>query len=44
MEGHQEMDGIQKRINEVKSQLEAIPKIDRARIFLDLNNEFEKNN
>jgi cation diffusion facilitator family transporter len=42
MEGQQEIDGIQKRINEVKSRLEAIPKIDRARIFLDLNNEFEK--
>jgi cation diffusion facilitator family transporter len=44
MEGHQEMEGVQKRINEVKSQLEAIPKIDRARIFLDLNNEFGKRN
>jgi cation diffusion facilitator family transporter len=44
MEGHQEMEAIQKRINEVKSRLEAIPKIDRARVFLDLNNEFRKHN
>ena len=44
MEDNQEMKGIQKRINEVKSQLEAILQIDRARIFLDLNNEFYKNN
>jgi cation diffusion facilitator family transporter len=44
MEGQQEMEEIQKRINEVKSQLEAIPQIDRARIFLDLNNEFGKHN
>ncbi len=42
MAGQQEMEEIQKRINEVKSRLEAIPKIDRARIFLDLNNEFDK--
>jgi divalent metal cation (Fe/Co/Zn/Cd) transporter len=41
---NQEMKRIQKRINEVKSQLEAIPQIDRARISLDLNNEFYKNN
>ncbi|MFT4577778.1 MAG: cation diffusion facilitator family transporter [Nitrospinales bacterium] len=44
MEGHQEMEGVQKRINEVKSRLEAIPQIDRARIFLDLNDEFAKHN
>ena len=44
MEDNQEMKGIQKRINEVKSQLEAIPQIDIARIFLDLNNEFYKPN
>ncbi len=44
MEGDQEIEEIQKRINEVKSQLEAIPKIERARIFLDLNNEFGKHN
>jgi cation diffusion facilitator family transporter len=40
IENNQEIKGIQKRINEVKSQLEEIPQIDRARIFLDLNNEF----
>jgi divalent metal cation (Fe/Co/Zn/Cd) transporter len=44
VEDNEEMKGIQKRINEVKSQLEAIPQIDRARIFLDLNNEFWKQN
>ena len=44
MEGNQEMEGIQKRINEIKSRLEAIPQIDRARIFLDLNNEFGEHN
>jgi cation diffusion facilitator family transporter len=44
MEDTQEMEGIQKRINEVKSRLEAIPQIERARIFLDLNNEFGKHN
>ena len=33
MEGNQEMEGIQKRINEIKSRLEANPQIDRARIF-----------
>jgi cation diffusion facilitator family transporter len=44
IEGHQEMEEIQKQINEVKSRLEAIPKIDKARIFLDLNNEFGKHN
>jgi len=44
MEGHQEMEEIQKRINEVRLRLEAIPKIDRARVFLDLNNEFGKHN
>jgi cation diffusion facilitator family transporter len=44
MEGNQDMEGIQKRINEVKSRLEDIPQIDRARIFLDLNNEFGKHN
>jgi cation diffusion facilitator family transporter len=43
-EDQQKMEEIQKRINEVKSQLEAIPKIDRARIFLDLNNELGKHN
>ena len=44
MEGNQEMEEIQKRINEVKSRLQAIPQIDRARIFLDFNNEFGKRN
>ena len=44
MEGNQEMEEIQKRINEVKSRLQAITQIDRARIFLDLNNEFGKRN
>jgi len=44
MEDNQEMKGIQKRINKIKSQIRAIPLIDRARIFLDLNNEFYKNN
>ena len=44
MEDYQDIEGVQKRINEVKSRLEAIPKIDRARIFLDLNNEFRKHN
>ena len=44
IEGDQEIEGIQKRINKVKSRLEAIPKIDRARVFLDLNNEFRKHN
>jgi cation diffusion facilitator family transporter len=44
MEGQQEMEGIQKQIREVKSRLEAIPQIDRARVFLDLNNEFGKHN
>ena len=44
IEGNQEMEEIQKRINEVKSRLQAIPQIDRARIFLDFNNEFGKRN
>jgi cation diffusion facilitator family transporter len=44
MEGNQEIEEIQKRINEIKSQLEETPQIDRARIFLDLNNEFEEHN
>jgi len=44
MEGNQEMEEIQKRINEIKSRLQAIPQIDRARIFLDFNNEFGKRN
>jgi len=44
MEDNQEMKGIQKRINKVKSQFGAIPQIDRARIVLDLNNEFGKPN
>ena len=44
MEGNQEMEEIQKRINEIKLRLQAIPQIDRARIFLDLNNEFGKRN
>jgi hypothetical protein len=44
MEDNQEMKGIQKQINKVKSQLGAIPQIDRARIVLDLNNEFGKPN
>ena len=44
MEGNQEMEEIQKRINEIKLRLQAIPQIDRARIFLDFNNEFGKRN
>jgi hypothetical protein len=44
MENNQEMKAIQKRINKVKSQLGAIPQIDRARVFLDFNNEFGKPN
>jgi divalent metal cation (Fe/Co/Zn/Cd) transporter len=44
IQGNQEMEGIQKRINEIKSRLEPNPQIDRARIFLDLNNEFGKHN
>ena len=44
MEGNQEMEEIQKRINEVKSRLQALTQIDRARIFIDFNNEFEKRN
>ena len=44
MEVNQEMKGVQKQINEIKSRLESIPQIDRARIFLDLNNEFWKQN
>jgi hypothetical protein len=44
MEDNQEMKGIQKRINKVKSQFGAIPQIDRARIFLDFNNECGKPN
>jgi hypothetical protein len=44
MEGNQEIEGIQKRINEIKSQLEAIPQIDKARVFLNLNSEFGEHN
>jgi cation diffusion facilitator family transporter len=44
MEGNQEMEEIQKQIYQVKSRLQAIPQIDRARVFLDFNNEFGKRN
>jgi len=42
MEMPQKMEDVQAQVNEVKSRLEATPQIDRARVFLDLNNEFGK--
>ncbi len=42
MSGVQEIEEAQKLIIELKSKLEATSKIDRARIFLDLNFEFKK--